>query len=175
VGGTDGAYSSFPSTGFTDAYAVSGRTDWIANKASGSNGTWTFFVFRQTFDLTGYDYLSTNLQFQWAADDSGEVAAARGSWKPKYRLNSGLLTDGVWAPVFGATYSYGPTATLNSGFVAGTNTIDFYVEGNGTTDGFALRTMGFTADKVTVTPEPAAMLLMGSGLFGMFFRRRFVA
>lgn len=166
VGGVDGAYASFPTTGFAPAVTVTGRQtegiSWIANVASGSNavyvGTWTFFVFRQTFDLTGFDASTASLQFQWAADDSGEGFADRGSWRPKFSLNGGSLVDGNWPT--GNTYGFSPVTTVSSGFVSGLNTIDFYVEGNGVTDGFALRSLGVVAQ----VPEPGTWALFGIGL-----------
>jgi hypothetical protein len=175
VGGTDGEFSSFPTTGFVTATAVAGRftgtTGWIANNSTGTNGPigdWTFFVFRQTFDLTAAEAATANLQFQWAADDSGQGFADRGTWTPKYSLNGGGLIAGVWPG--GNSYSFGPTADLSSGFVAGLNEINFYVEGNGVTDGFALNPISFTA-----VPEPASLTLLGvavaSGL-GYAWRRR---
>jgi PEP-CTERM motif len=176
VGGTDGSFSSFPTTGFVTATAVTGRftgtTGWIANNSTGTNGPngdWTFFVFRETFDLTGYDPTTADLKFQWAADDSG-LGGDHGSWTPKYSVNGGALIAGVWPG--GNSYSFGPTVDLSSGFVSGLNVIDFYVEGNGVTDGLALNPISFTANAV---PEPASLTLFGiavaSGL-GYAFRRR---
>ncbi len=161
VGGTDGLFSSFPTTGFVTATAVTGRftgtTQWIANNSTGTNvpGDWTFFVFRETFDLTGYDPNTANLQFQWAADDSGQGFADRGTWVPKYSLNGGSLVTGTWPG--GNTYGFGPTVDISSGFVPGINVIEFYVEGNGGTDGFALNPISFTAS----VPEPASLTLLG--------------
>lgn len=176
VGGVDGAFASFPTTGFTAAVSTprtSGGVSWLANNGSGTNGsigTWTFFVFRQVFDLGGYDPASARLEFQWAADDSGEGFADRGAWTPKYRLNGGPLIAGSWAT--GATYDLGLPTVLSSGFVSGPNTLEFFVEGNGVTDGFALRTTSFTA----AVPEPGtyAMLLAGLGVLGLAVRRRAV-
>ena len=104
AGAPDGQFSSFSTASFQSAVAVTGRltsggTQWIANNASGTNaccvGNWTFFVFRQSFTLTAAEASTANLQFQWAADDSGEGFASRGGWLPKYSLNSGGLVNGV--------------------------------------------------------------------------------
>jgi hypothetical protein len=130
-----------------------------------------FFVFRETFDLTGYDPTTADLKFQWAADDSGQGFAETGNWTPKYSLNGGGLIAGVWPG--GSSYSFGPTADLSSGFVAGLNVIDFYAEGNGQTDGFALNPISFTARAV---PEPASLTLFGitvaSGIGYAWHRRK---
>lgn len=173
-GGTDGQLASFSTTNFQPAVTVAGRltsdgTEWIANNTTGTNacctGVWTFFVFRQSFTLTPAEAVSANLQFQWAADDSGEGFADRGSWKPKYSLNGGSLVAGVWDT--GNTYDLGHLTTVGSGFVAGVNTLDFYVEGNGVSDGFALKS-------VAVVPEPEtyALMLAGLGALGFVARRR---
>ncbi len=165
VGGTDGSFSSFPTTGFVTATSVTGRftgtTEWIANNSTGTNApdyNWTFFVFRLTFDLTGFDPTTADLQFQWAADDSGQ-GGGTGNWTPKYSLNGSALIAGTWPG--GNSYGFGPTVDLSSGFVSGLNVIDFYVEGNGVTDGMALNPISFTATSV---PEPASLTLLGIAL-----------
>lgn len=175
----DSIFASFKTADFAQAVNItydSNRLDWIADVVSGSHGgvgNWTFFVFRQTFDLTGYDPSTANLQFRWGADDSGEIYADRGSWVPAFSLNGG---DFVYYP--GAspdhripTYGYSDWTSLSSGFRSGLNTIDFYVEGNGQTDGFGLQVASFTAQPV---PLPSALLFTAPGLIGLAaLRRRF--
>ena len=45
--------------------------------------------------------------------------------------------------------------------------VAFYVEGNGQTDGLGVVADGFTADPSTVTPEPASVALLATGLLGV--------
>ena len=170
----DGTFP-FQTTSFTQAVNVtydSARLDWIADTPSGSHGgvgNWTFFVFRQTFDLTGFDAATARLTIRWAADDSGEIGADRGSWIPAFSLNGGSFVNypGSTPEHRIPTYSYCDWFTISSGFVAGLNTIDFYVEGNGQTDGFGLQVQSFTAD----VPAPAGFaMLLPACLLG--FRRR---
>jgi hypothetical protein len=149
---------------------VTDGINWLANNTSGSNGgvgNWTQFVFRQTFDLTGFNPADTKLEFQWAADDSGEIVADRGHWVPKFSLNGGALVP--WGT--GPTYSFGPVVTVNSGFVAGLNHIDFFVQGNGQTDGFALKALSLTASPVPV-PASVGLMLGGVAVLTGLKRRR---
>lgn len=176
VSNVDAQLSDFLVYPFVDSVAVSGRfsdeVGWIANTTTGTNsylGGWTQFVFRQRFDLQGYDPSSARLSFQWAADDSGEGFASRGSWIPQYRLNGGALTPGSWPT--SSTYDLGLVTDLSSGFVEGVNTIDFYVQGNGLSDGFALRSLGLTATPRATAAVPAPLPLLGAGAALAWARR----
>ena len=152
-------------------WGVEGGVPMIANNSSGSNGgigSYVYFVFQQSFDLTGYNPSTADLQFQWGCDD---VPGAVG-WTPEFSLNGGALQG---AGTCGA-YSLGSTVDLNSGFVSGINTIDFLVEGNGQTDGFELSTISFTARQSgpppTGVPEPLTLSLFGAGFAGAAALRR---
>lgn len=59
--------------------------------------------------------------------------------------------------------------TLDSEFVSGLNHIDFFVQGNGQTDGLAVKPLAFTANPV---PLPPAGALLVSGLAALAARRR---
>ena len=48
---------------FQTAAGLPGRADWIHSNPTGSTGSWTQFVFRQSLDLTGYDVSSGSLSF----------------------------------------------------------------------------------------------------------------
>jgi len=171
------AVGCFPTTGFATAVAVTGRPDYIANVPTGTNETcggiacdFVYFAFQETFDLTGLDPATADLQFQWAADDIGDGDGLRGAWPPKFSLNGGTLGNGG-VPV---DYAYGGTVDINSGFVSGLNTITFYVEGNGVTDGMELKVISATADPAgaaATVPEPGTLVLIGSGVSTLVARR----
>ena len=161
--------SDFVTDSFQTAAALQSRTGWIANNSTGNNGPsvgyWTLFVFRQTFDLSGYDPATASLSFSWAADDSGAADATQGRWIPKFRLNGGDWH--VYPTWNGSSYTDSARSyslqgdSVTTGFISGLNTIDFYVEGNGITDGLSLENVVLT---VTVVPEPSACALVLGGL-----------
>lgn len=165
---------------------VAPRPNWISNVALCSTGTqsppgsapqiggtnWTQFIFRQQFELTAAEAATLQLSFQWAADDSGEIGRTRGSWRPTWSLNSVdpiTFQSTPWpSGIDGIPTSYelSPTVTV-SGFQEGVNTMYFWVQGNGRTDGMRLANAQFSP-----VPEPGTAMLAGLGLLALGLARR---
>ena len=150
-------------------YVSPPRPLWIANNTTGSNGgigAYEFFIFRQTFDLTGFNPATAVLQFKWGCDD--DLSRGAVTWNPDFVLNSGSHQGAGTC----GSYDLGGLVTVNSGFITGLNTLDFYVVGNGQTDGMILQSLGFTAQGDGVVPEPATMTLLATGLASLAAMRR---
>jgi hypothetical protein len=120
---------------------------WIWEQAGGqpTNVTRTF---RTTFNLTGFDPSTASITGQWAADDYLDAIKING-------VSIGAITNypGIenWA-------SFHPF-TINSGFTAGLNTLDFVVEDAGGIAGFRINSLSGTAQPV---PEPSTILGIGA-------------
>jgi hypothetical protein len=118
-----------------DGYWIPESADskWIAPSenqsypgASPCNASGTY-VYRTTFSLAGYDPASAAIQGQWAADNSGTAI----------RLNGTSL--GLTAP----GYSPFTTFTIDTGFVAGTNTLEFEINDTGCPNGLRVEISGY--------------------------------
>lgn len=99
--------------------ADSAVSRWIAPRARQSVGNAPGnYTFRTTFDLTGYDPAKARITGRWTSDNSGVDIVLNGTFL-------GLSNGGN----FGQFYDF----TIESGFVAGTNTLDFIVFNAGDT------------------------------------------
>ncbi|MEA2698269.1 MAG: hypothetical protein QOI66_2540 [Myxococcales bacterium] len=124
-----------------DGYWVanSDTSKWIAPSAnqqypgaSPCNASGTY-VYRTTFDLTGYNPTTLKISGMWAADNSGT----------DIRLNGASL--GISAPGYAPLTAF----TIDSGFVAGMNTLEFEILDIGCPNGLRVE---LTASDVAPAP-----------------------
>ncbi|MAU41040.1 MAG: hypothetical protein CMF31_05400 [Kordiimonas sp.] len=119
-------------------------------------------TFRLTFDLSGLDHTSANISGLWAVDNRGLDILING--------NSTGNTNGGFR-------AYSPFS-INSGFVAGINTLDFVTNDFGGLAAFRVDSIAGTANVLQPRPndrvnEPAGLALIGLfALAGMAARRR---
>jgi hypothetical protein len=115
------------------------------------------YTFSTTFDLTGFNPASAVLQFQFAVDNS----------LTSVKLNSTTFT------ITGSNLtSLSAVQTINSGFIAGLNTITFNVTNavgkasNANPVGLLVDFTSATADPAG-SPEPATFGIVGFALVGL--------
>jgi hypothetical protein len=134
---------------------VPGSYGWIAVSQSGSvpggaaDGNFTRFtyVFETRFMGGGI----TGATFQ-CADDDGFTS---------------IMLNGVVVGNGGCDQYNAVTDRVLTGFDAGQNVLRFTSTGNGITDGLMVHFTGYTGE-VTATPEPSSMILLATGLVGVF-------
>lgn len=132
-----------PWTGDDSISAWIGPNNDVA--VNGPNGN---YCYETTFDLTGLDPATAVLTGHWETDDYGLDILING-------VSTGNLG---WLPF-----------SINSGFVAGVNTLDFIVwQSSGGPTGLRVEISG-TADSV---PEPASLVLLAVGLAALTALRR---
>lgn len=133
-------------------------SSWIGPVGSQLQGQPGDYVYRYVFSLAGFDPSSVVINGRWAADDTGVI----------------LLNGQTTSQTVSGFQSY-TNFTLQGGFVAGTNQIDFKVNNGGGPTGLRVEFTSATANPVaSAVPEPAtwAMMMVGFGVIGAAMRRK---
>lgn len=148
-------------------------SQWISPSAnqvccpSGSGNPVGDYTYRTTFNLLdGFDPSSASITGKWASDDQGLNI-----------LINGVSTGQVTPVVNGNTFGQFTPFSITSGFVLGTNTLDFLVNNAptiaaGNPTGLRVELSGTANLASANAPEPTSLLLLGAGLAGLAALRR---
>ncbi len=161
------AIGSLPFRYFNVAYfADTATAAWVSPQASGNAGQVGIYTYDLVINLTGLDPASASIVGNFGTDNDGAISL---------NANAPVATTG--AAAFGAPTPF----TINSGFVAGLNTIHLQVnnQGDPTTFfvSFTSATANANANAVQVTvpalswPALAGLALLLAGLGALLARR----
>jgi PEP-CTERM motif len=147
----------FPPTWPTQLWVNSSVSRWIGNDSSAQGRTVGLHTYRTTFTLTAAEVASgLSLTGQYAADDLGDVFLNGGS-------SLGATSPGG--------YSAFTNFSASSGFVVGTNNLDFVVNTVDIAGGLHVGEMSLTSTGVAA-PEPGTLTLLTVGGMGIASRLR---
>lgn len=131
---------------------------WIGPVGDGAlDGSIGAYDYRLTFSLAGLNAATATISGLWATDNDGADILING------------ISTGQTTPFGGFTFH---SFTIGSGFVAGTNTLDFIVNNGGGPTGLRVELSGTAA--ADGIPEPAswALMILGFGGVGAGVRAR---
>ena len=125
------------------------------------------YVFKTTFDLTGFDFTTASISGKWSTDNEGMDIKLNGVSLGITNLNGPVYSFQKFTPF-----------TIASGFHSGLNTLEFVIDNANNfepTSPTGLRVELTGTANLTAVPVPSAALLFGTGVFtmtGAAFRRK---
>lgn len=164
--GTDGYGVVAKSAGLNAIYGVwldnTAASKWLTPTANArqsyDDSTAGLYKWSLSFDLTGLDLSSASFGGRWAADNDGYV-----------QLNGSTISNG-------STFSSWTDFSADAGFVAGINTLDFFVintvQRTGNATGVRVEFLDSYAIAAVPEPMPASLALAGLVVVGFIARRR---
>ncbi len=129
------ASSIYPGWVADDAHSA-----WVGWKDSGDTSPYGYYTYQLTFNMAGLDPSTASLSGLWAADQYGYVTL-------NGNTTSVSVADGNWDA---SAHPNLNNFTISSGFVSGTNTLDFVVDEPDGFDGLRTSNLVLSASPSTV-------------------------
>ena len=149
-GGATETLGTTPFRYFNGAYyADNSLSGWVSPVVGGFVSANGFYTYQLTFDLTGFNAATAVITGTYGTDNSGAI----------------LLNGNTVATTLLADFNHTTAFTMNSGFLAGLNTISVRVNNEGNPTAFRVEfTSGTVNPGTSSVPEPSTLLLMMGGL-----------
>jgi hypothetical protein len=145
-GGATEAVGSNPFRYYIGAYAADSATSaWVSPAASGNASVTGLYVYRMLVDLTGVDPATAVITGQFSTDNDGFI-----------RVNGGANAATSGFAGFGSLTSF----TLNSGFIAGMNSIEVGVNNGGNPTALRVQFSSATAAPIPTPTMPEWFLMI---------------
>ena len=132
-------------------------SEWVGPDQADGTGIYSR-IYRTTVDLTGFNFSTAVITGRWATDNTG----------------TDILVNTTSNSQTSSTFTAFTNFTLNTGFVAGINNIDFLWSNSGGPGGLRVEFISAQATPLGgAIPEPGTIALMLGGVAALaFFRRK---
>ncbi len=137
---------------------TNGNSRWISVNANGSSAASGTYDFETTFDLTGFDATTAQISGRFAGDN--HIVGT---------LINGTSVPGATSDTFTAYTNF----SITSGFVAGINTLEFFVTDDGAPMALRVDSLAGTARSLgngpgpeNGVPEPGTVILLATACLG---------